>query len=216
VNGVLVGVVGLNPLVVTLAIGQIVLGITISYATGIANESEVPTDLSDWAGHRALGVSWIFWVGVLVTIGLALFLRASRVGRRFQAVGANPRAAWVAGVHVRSYVVFAYVGAAVLYGAAGILLAAFIRSPSLDLGDPYLLGPIAAVVIGGASLFGGSGTIIGTVIGALIIAVIQYGLVFINVEPFWQFVAVGIVIIVSVLIDQSQARLAGGGRAEEG
>ena len=63
---------------------------------------------------------------------------------------------------------------------------------------------IAAVVIGGASLFGGSGTIIGTVIGALIIAVIQYGLVFINVEPFWQFVAVGIVIIVSVLIDQSR------------
>jgi ribose transport system permease protein len=72
-----------------------------------------------------------------------------------------------------------------------------------------LLDSIAAVVIGGASLFGGSGTIIGTVIGALIIAVIQYGLVFIDVEPFWQFVAVGIVIIVSVLVDQSQSRLKG-------
>src|SRR3954451_18019259 len=57
VNGLLIGVVGLNPLVVTLAVGQIVLGITISYATGIANESEVPADLSEWAGHRALGVS---------------------------------------------------------------------------------------------------------------------------------------------------------------
>ena len=65
------------------------------------------------------------------------------------------------------------------------------------------------MVIGGASLFGGSGTIIGTVIGALIIAVIQYGLVFINVEPFWQFVAVGVVIIVSVLIDQTREKLTG-------
>ena len=64
-------------------------------------------------------------------------------------------------------------------------------------------------MIGGASLFGGSGTIIGTLIGALIIAVIQYGLVFIDVEPFWQFVAVGVVIIVSVLVDQSKSRLKG-------
>ena len=70
-------------------------------------------------------------------------------------------------------------------------------------------GQAEVCVIGGASLFGGSGTVIGTVIGALIIAVIQYGLVFINVEPFWQFVAVGIVIIVSVLIDQSRTRLTG-------
>ena len=69
-------------------------------------------------------------------------------------------------------------------------------------------------MIGGASLFGGSGTIIGTVIGALIIAIIQYGLVFINVEPFWQFVAVGIVIIVSVLVDQTRRSLPGGSKED--
>ena len=74
-------------------------------------------------------------------------------------------------------------------------------------GEPVLLDSIAAVVIGGASLFGGSGTIVGTVIGALIIAVIQYGLVFVNVEPFWQFVAVGVVIIISVLVDQVQKQV---------
>ena len=65
-------------------------------------------------------------------------------------------------------------------------------------------------MIGGASLFGGSGTIAGTVAGALVIAVIEYGLVFINVEPFWQFIAVGFVIIISVLVDQSQRKLLGG------
>ena len=74
-------------------------------------------------------------------------------------------------------------------------------------GIQILLDSIAAVVIGGASLFGGSGTVVGTVIGALIIAVIQYGLVFVNVEPFWQFVAVGVVIIISVLVDQIQKQV---------
>jgi ribose transport system permease protein len=82
-------------------------------------------------------------------------------------------------------------------------------------GEPILLDSIAAVVIGGASLLGGSGTIVGTVVGALIIAMIQFGLVFINVEPFWQFVAVGMVIIVSVLIDQSRERLSGERKGDE-
>ena len=79
--------------------------------------------------------------------------------------------------------------------------------PIVQAGEPVLLDSIAAVVIGGASLFGGSGTVIGTVIGALIIAVIQYGLVFVDVEPFWQFVAVGVVIIISVLVDQIQKQV---------
>ena len=81
-------------------------------------------------------------------------------------------------------------------------------------GEPMLLISIAAVVIGGASLFGGSGTIWGTIAGALVIAVIHYGLVFINVEPFWQYIAVGCVIIISVLVDQSQRRFIGGREIE--
>ncbi len=96
-----------------------------------------------------------------------------------------------------------------LRGIAGMIYTARFSAGAAQAGEPMLLDSIAAVVIGGASLFGGSGTIIGTVIGALIIAVIQYGLVFIDVEPFWQFVAVGVVIIVSVLVDQSQSRLRG-------
>jgi ribose transport system permease protein len=90
-----------------------------------------------------------------------------------------------------------------------VLYAARFTAGAAQAGEPLLLDSIAAVVIGGASLFGGSGSILGTVAGALVIAVIQYGLVFINVEPFWQFVAVGVVIIISVLVDQSQRRLSG-------
>ena len=78
-----------------------------------------------------------------------------------------------------------------------------------------LLDSIAAVVIGGASLFGGTGKIIGTVIGAMIIAIIQYGLVFVDVDPYWQFAAVGTVIIVAVIIDQSRTKLTPGARSDE-
>ena len=97
---------------------------------------------------------------------------------------------------------------------AGLVLAARLDSAQPSLGTSYELDAIAAVVIGGASLFGGSGTILGTVAGAFVIAVIQYGLVFINVEPFWQFISVGVVIIISVLIDQAQRRISGGRQSE--
>jgi len=77
------------------------------------------------------------------------------------------------------------------------------------IGDPLLLSSIAAVIIGGVSLFGGTGTVIGTVIGALIIAILTTGLVMLNVEAFWQFIVVGTVVIVAVLIDQSRDLITG-------
>src|SRR2546430_1184574 len=82
-----------------------------------------------------------------------------------------------------------------------------ISNGAADVGDPLLLTSIAAVIIGGASLFGGEGTILGTVIGALIIAIIQNGLIFLGINPFWQFIAVGGVIILAVLVDQAKKRL---------
>ena len=100
-------------------------------------------------------------------------------------------------------------------GLAGVLYTGRFSAGAAQAGEPLLLDSIAAVVIGGASLFGGSGTIWGTVAGALVIAVIQYGLVFINVEPFWQFIAVGVVIIISVLVDQTPAPLHAEGASVE-
>jgi ribose transport system permease protein len=200
VNGVLIGVARLNPLIVTLAIGQIVLGITTSYAGGIAHESAVPSDLSNWATHRFVGISWMFWVGVLIALVLAWLLRSTIVGRRFQAVGANPRAAWISGIHVRTYVVFAYVAASVFYAMAGVLLAAFIRSPSLDLGDPYLLGPIAAVVIGGASLAGGSASPTSTLAAAFALTLLNQVLRVLGLSTALQYVIFGVAIMAGMVI----------------
>ena len=167
--------------------------------------------------------SWLFAMGsgklfgvpipVLITIALVIamhyVLSQTRFGQYTYAIGGNRTAALRAGINVRRHTMMIYLISAACAGVAGMIYTARFSAGAAQAGEPLLLDSIAAVVIGGASLFGGSGTVIGTVIGALIIAVIQYGLVFINVEPFWQFVAVGVVIIVSVLVDQSQSRLTG-------
>jgi ribose transport system permease protein len=200
VNGLLVGVLRLNPLIVTLATGAMVLGIAISYAGGLANESAVPRALSQWATKLVFGVSWIFWVGVMLTVAIALFLRVTVVGRRFQAVGANPRAAWIGGAHVRTYIASAYLFAGVLYGTAGILLAAFIRSPSLDLGGPYLLGPIAAVVIAGASLSGGLASVTSTWVAAFALTLLSQMLRVLGLSTALQYVVFGAAIVLGMVI----------------
>lgn len=109
-----------------------------------------------------------------------------------------------AGINVSRHTITLNMLTALLAGIAGIIYTSRFTAGAAQAGEPTLLDAIAAVVIGGASLFGGEGTIRGTVIGALIIAVIQFGLVFINVPPFWQFIAVGSVIIISVLVDQAR------------
>jgi ribose transport system permease protein len=200
VNGLLIGLARLNPLIVTLAVGQMVIGITVGYARTHANESAVPPALSSWAIRDFFGVQWIFWVGVIAAIALALFLRYTTVGRRFQIVGANPRAAWIAGIHVQRYVILAYVGAAMLYGTAGVLLAAFIRSPSIDLGDPYLLGPIAAVVIGGASLRGGLASATSVWVAAFALTLLAQMLRVLGLSTAWQYVIYGSAIAAGMVI----------------
>lgn len=199
-NGLLVGVLKLNPLIVTLAVGQVVRGIGIEYASEVANEASVPASLSTWATTKYMGASSVFWLGIIVTVLVTLLLRYTEVGRRFQLVGANPTAARVAGIHVNLYVVFAYATAAMFYGLAGILLAGFIRSPTLGLGDPYLLAPIAAVVIGGASLTGGLASVPSTFAAAFFLTVLRQMLRVLGLSSDLQFVAFGIAIIGGMIV----------------
>ena len=145
-------------------------------------------------------MSWMFWVGVWLTVAVALLLRYTPLGRRFQVVGANTRAAWIAGIHVQRYVVMAYVGAAALYGVAGMLLAAFIRSPSIDLGDPYLLGPIAAVVIGGASLGGGLASVTSVWVAAFALTLLSQMLRVLGLTTAWQYAVYGVAIAAGMVI----------------
>ncbi len=200
VNGILIGGLGLNALIVTLAVGQIVTGIAFRYYTGVAIQTPVPAGLSEWTSTRFLGVARTFWVGVAITLVLIVVFRFTTHGRRFQAVGANPTASWIAGLRVNLNQVSAYVLAAVLYGVGGILLASFLKTPSISLGVPYLLGPIAAVVIGGASLTGGLASPLSTWAAAFFLAGLNQMMRVMGLPTALQFVVFGLVIIGGMLV----------------
>ena len=200
VNGILVGIVRLNPLIVTLAVGQIVFAWNLRYAREVTNSTAVPEALSSWAGEKWLGTSSVFWTGAALTVAVALLLRYTAAGRRFQAVGANPRAAWMAGLRVRTHVIFAYTAAGILYGCAAVLLAGIRINVDPQLGAAYLLAPIAAVVIAGASLSGGLASATSTWVAALALTFLTQLLVIKGLRPGMQFIVFGAAIIVGMLI----------------
>ncbi|RPJ27976.1 MAG: ABC transporter permease [Chloroflexi bacterium] len=199
-SGILVGVLKLNPLIVTLAVGQIVYGATLAYAENVANEASVPPSFSAWITRPLLGLSNLEWTAIAAALILVLMFRYTEAGRKFQSVGANPTAAWILGLRVNVYVIFAYMAASLLYGLNGILLAGFLRSPSLTLGASYLLGPIAAVVIGGASLSGGLANAVSTWAAAFFLTLLNQMLRVLGLPTALQFVVFGIAIVGGMVI----------------
>jgi ribose transport system permease protein len=200
VNGILVGIVRLNPLIVTLAVGQIVLAWSLRYSRENTNSLQVPPALTSWAATKPLGVSSVFWMGAGITLAVAILLRYTAPGRRFQAVGANPRAAWMAGLHVRAHVVFAYTAAGALYGMAAILLAGIRINIDPAFGAAYLLAPIAAVVIAGASLAGGLASATSTWVAALALTLLTQMLLILGLSTALQYIAFGAAIIAGMLV----------------
>jgi ribose/xylose/arabinose/galactoside ABC-type transport system permease subunit len=150
-------------------------------------------------------------------VAWAIFLlHKTQFGRHTYAIGGSMDAAVRSGIPVDRQVILLYMLSAATSGVAGFLSTLRFTAGSAVIGDPLLLSSIAAVIIGGVSMFGGAGTVIGTVIGALIIAVLTTGLVMLNVDAFWQFIVVGTVVIVAVLIDQSRDLIMGRARGSAG
>jgi ribose/xylose/arabinose/galactoside ABC-type transport system permease subunit len=155
---------------------------------------------------------------VIITFALvflAMFiLHKTQFGRHTYALGGNKEATVRAGVPVDRLTILLYIMSAVTTGMAGCLYTARFSGGSAIAGDPLLLSSIAAVIIGGVSMFGGEGRVSGTVLGALVIAVLQTGLIMMNVEPFYQYIVVGVIVILAVLMDQARDLIIG--RAEAG
>jgi ribose transport system permease protein len=200
INGILIGGLKLNPLIITLAVGQIATGAVFRYARRFPVQNPVPTGWSDWATSRILSVSAVFWIGLALTIVVSLGLRHTAVGRRFQAVGANPVAAHVVGVRVSLNQIMAYVVAAVFYAVAGLALAGLIGRPGAFVGTQYLLAPIAAVVIGGASLTGGQASPLSTFAAAVFLTGLNQMMRVMGLPTALQFVVFGLVIIGGMLV----------------
>jgi ribose/xylose/arabinose/galactoside ABC-type transport system permease subunit len=200
VNGILIGGLKLNALIVTLAVGQVVAGVVSRYVRTFPVQSAVPPALSEWTATRLFGVSPIFWIGAAVTAVLAFALRYTTVGRRFQLVGANPVASNVVGVRVTLNQILVYAVAAMLYAVAGVALAGLFRNPGVNIGSPYLLGPIAAVVIGGASLTGGLASPLSTFVAAFFLTGLNHMMRALELPTALQFVVFGIVIVGGMLV----------------
>lgn len=146
-------------------------------------------------------------ITLVVVIIYAFILNRMRFGRHTYVIGGSEDAAVRAGINVNRHLFMIYIMCALTSGIAGVLHLFRFTAGAPQAGEAALLSSVAAVVIGGTSLFGGEGTIRGTVVGALIIAVLQTGLVILNVDPLWQFIVVGVVIIVAVLVNQWQEAL---------
>jgi ribose transport system permease protein len=213
VNGLLIAHLQIPPFIGTLGMYGVARGAAYLFAGGMTVAIDNPW-FSAIGNGRVYGVPVLVIITAIACLIMHYMLSETHFGQHTYAFGASKVAARRAGINVKRLTVKIYLLSALGAGVAGAMYTGRFTAGAAQAGEPLLLDSIAAVVIGGASLFGGSGTIWGTIAGALVIAVIQYGLVFINVEPFWQFIAVGAVIIVSVLVDQTQRNLTGGRQVE--
>ena len=207
VNGFLVAKAKIPPFVVTLGTLGAALGASL-VITGGVDEREVPFKLITTIGTgRAFDqIPWLVVIAFAVAIVFGVILATTRFGRYTYAVGSNEEAARRAGVAVDRHLMKVYGLAGTLAGLAGFLSLARFSTTTIGGHDTDNLQAIAGVVIGGTSLFGGIGTMLGSVFGVFIPAVLQNGFVIVGVQPFWQQIAVGAVLIGAVYLDQLRRR----------
>lgn len=199
-NGTIVTTTNIAPFVVTLSTQTIIRGAAMLLGNGcpIRNTNEHFVKI----GTSYLGpIAYPVFYMIIIMIICYLLLNKTKFGRRIYALGGNRMAARFAGIKVARVEILVYILSAVLAGLAGIVLAARLSAGVPATGEGYECDAIAAVVLGGASFAGGVGTIGGTLIGAIIIGVLNNGLNMLNVASFWQYVAKGIVILAAVLLD---------------
>ena len=206
VNGLLVTKARVPPLIVTLGTLGMALGAA-QLITGGIDVRGVPLRLTTTIGIGQLaGVPYLVLIAAVVTAIGAITLSMTRFGRYTYAIGSNAEAARRAGINVDRHLIKVYALSGFLAGLAGMVSLARFATTTIGGHDTDNLAAIAAVVLGGTSLFGGIGTVLGTVVGVFIPAVLQNGFVILGVQPFWQQVAVGAVLIVAVYIDQLKRR----------
>jgi ribose/xylose/arabinose/galactoside ABC-type transport system permease subunit len=201
VNGVLIARVKLAPFIVTLGSVSYLRGLALVYTKGMPVYG-LPSAVR-WFGNGSL---WIIPTPVAVAAIIAIIsnflLKHTHFGEYATAIGGNEEAARLSGVNVAKYKIMVYVFSGICSVIAAIILMARINAAEPIAGNGFELDAIAAAVMGGTSLSGGVGSIIGTVIGALIIAALRNGLNLLNVDANWQQVAIGVVIILAVIIDK--------------
>lgn len=203
INGSLTAIGGIPPFIATLGMMISARGLALIYCDG-----KPVTGISDAfefiGGGYLIGIPLPIFIMLFVGAVSHILLKHTKFGKYVYAIGGNRQAAIVSGINVKKYLILVYTYAGTLAGVSGIVLASRLSAGQPTAGVNYELDAIASAVIGGTSLAGGIGTIAGTIIGALIIGVLNNGLVLLNVSPYLQLVLKGVIIVTAVLLDKGR------------
>lgn len=203
VNGLLVTVAGVPALVITLGTLYVYRGVNNWWAGGTQYfADDRPTAFGNLSVDTVFGFPIITLIAVIVVAAIAIYLSGARSGRDLYAIGSDPAAATLFGIKVNRRVLFAFVGNGVLAGLAGVLYASRFNSVGATTGNGMELDVVAAAVVGGVAIFGGSGSVIGAALGAVLLTTITSALTALRVDKFWQQAIVGILILLAIVIDR--------------
>ena len=205
VNGVIIYDMRVPAFIATLGMMTIARGATLLISNG-SNVFGLPRSLATFASGSFLGIPNLFWFLLLTVVAIEFMLRNTTFGKYIYALGSNPEATRLSGVNLRLVTYGVYALAGFLWGLGGVLETSRLWMGVPTTGTGYELDAIAAAVLGGASLFGAEGNAIGAFFGALVMITIYNGAVLLNINPFWQRILVGIIVIVTVAIDQIRKR----------
>ena len=193
------------PFVATLAVLTIARGLTLLWTKGFPI-SGLGSGFTHIGTGWFLGIPLPVWISGIIVLLAVVLTQKTRLGRYIYAIGGNENAARLSGIPINKIKIIVYTIAGGLAAIGGIIVTSRLDSAQPNAGITYELDAIAAVVIGGTSLSGGRGSIMGTVLGAIIIGVLNNGLVLLNVSPFWQQVVKGFVILLAVIIDKANSK----------
>jgi ribose/xylose/arabinose/galactoside ABC-type transport system permease subunit len=206
-NGLVIAQLGVNPFITTLGTMVLVRGVVFLITGGApVGDEGLPAAFVAFGSGRWLGIHYLVWVPAALLIVLSWILHMTPFGRRVFATGGGREAAYLSGIAVGRVIAATYVWCGALAGVAGVMLAARLQSGQPTAGEFYELTAIAAVVLGGAALQGGEGTLYKSVIGVFIMVVLGNSLNLLNVDSYWQRVAVGAVIIAAAAADRLRSR----------
>jgi ribose transport system permease protein len=204
INGVAIGYLGIPPLLATLGTLGAGLGLALLLQNGVNTATYALNPIA--TGKLIPGVPNLVLIGLVVVVIGAVLLHLSVFGRHTYAIGSNAEAARRVGIKVNRHLLLVYVLGGVSSGLAGFLSVAYFSTTSVAGHSTDNLQAITAVALGGTSLFGGVGTVIGSVIGVWIPAVLTNGFVILGIQPYWQMVAIGFVLLLAVYLDQVRRR----------
>lgn len=209
VNGFVTSRFGLPPLIVTLGMMNVARGVVNVMSKG-RPYSEFPDVFNSIGQSSFLGIPLLAYIALVLVIAGHFVLKYTVFGRCITAIGGNEDTARVSGIDVVKYKLLNYVIMAVLSGIAGILIASRLSTSVANAGTGWELSIIASVVIGGTSMYGGSGSVIGTVIGVSIMEVLKVAITMLRIDPYWQSIVVGVIIVLAVGLDTYRRKLISG------